>query len=76
MTFHSITIVLELEAYILASFLTLLWPLYWLRVLRRGFCWYEFTHFLRVAVGNVTLSGMILLVAAFYEAATLITFQS
>jgi hypothetical protein len=70
--YHSITMVLELEAYILASFTVIIVPLLlgtglWQGTLR--------PYALRAAaalLSAVLLTGVMLLIAAFYEAATLI----
>ncbi len=77
LTFHSITIVLELEAYILAVFAVILWTYYfWNAVFtRKQFREKIFSGF-RVIVSAIIISGCILAIAGLYEAITIIFFAS
>ncbi len=72
MTFHSVTMVLEMEGYILACFVVLLWPVCLLRAALRGEGWAAVRHGVRLMALGVVASGVILAFAALYEAATLI----
>lgn len=70
--FHSITMVLELEAYILATFVVIAWPLrLWRGITNDGFApnlWMG----IRIFMGGVIFCGVMLAIAALYEAASLI----
>ncbi len=72
LTYHSITMVLEFEGYILAAFAVVLFPY----LLVRGLAEESFLTRLKesvLIVGSGTLlAGLVLAAAAFYEAATLI----
>jgi len=72
MSFHSITMAVELGAYIVASFAV---AVYWIRI-GQGISRGEFGNYLkqglRVLGGAVLVSGAMLAIAALYEAATLI----
>lgn len=70
-TYHSITVVMELEAYILAAFIISAWPLRILDAFRSG----EVRHIgwgLTVVASGTVLVALILFAAALYEATTLI----
>ncbi|MGI6458940.1 MAG: hypothetical protein ACOX5J_02400 [Candidatus Hydrogenedentales bacterium] len=71
-TYHSITLTLELEAYVVVSFAACVLPLRVLRGLQTGQWWAEYVAGLRVLVSATALAGIMLTIAAFYEAATLI----
>lgn len=71
MTFHGITMVLEMEGYILASFVVVLWPVYLVRAALGGGR-AAVAHGLRLMLLGAVVSGVILAFAALYEAATLI----
>lgn len=71
-TYHSLTIVMELEAYILASFIISVWPLRILDgILTRRFGAHVLQGLAVVASGTVVVA-IVLVVAALYEASTLI----
>ncbi len=70
--YHSITMVLELEAYILACFVVVVWPIRLWRAVTRGSFPAEFFLNLRIVLGGALLAGGMLAVAALYEATTLI----
>lgn len=71
---HSFTMVVELEAYIIACFVMILWPFILIQGMRKGKfrealkkgCWLIFN--------TALLTAVILLLAAFYEAVSLIGF--
>ena len=69
---HSITMALELEAYVVASFAVAVWPIRFVRGLVTGELSRELSQGLRVLAGGAAFVGVILAVAAFYEAATII----
>ena len=71
-SYHSITMVLELQAYILACFAVVMWPVFLLWGLARNNFREEAKSGLFVMLHSALLVGIILLVAAFYEAVTLI----
>jgi len=71
-TFHSITMILELEAYILACFAVTVWPIRIFRAVRTGAPKGELIAGIAVLVSAVVATGIILALAALYEAATLI----
>lgn len=77
LTFHSITIVLELEAYILAVFAVIIWTYYFWNAVFTGkqFRGKIFSGF-RVIVSAIIISGCILAIAGLYEAITIIFFSS
>ncbi|MCA1902333.1 MAG: hypothetical protein LDL53_08980 [Candidatus Hydrogenedens sp.] len=73
LTFHSITIVLELEAYILAVFAVLLWTYYvWNVLFTRKNCLMKFTKGFRILISATLASACLLAIAALYEATTII----
>lgn len=71
-TYHSVTLALEIEAYTIAAFAIVLYPIYMVRAFRSD----DFLGGLKrtwAMVGwGTALSGALLLIAAFYEAITLI----
>ncbi|MCX5771890.1 MAG: hypothetical protein NTZ09_16690 [Candidatus Hydrogenedentes bacterium] len=72
MSFHSITMAVELGAYIVASFAV---AVLWIRVvqgLSRGQFWSQLVRGLQTVWGAALISGAMLAVAALYEAASLI----
>ncbi len=74
LSYHSITMTLEMEAYIVASFAVVLFPVYVVRAAFRG----EegaFGRGLSIMGSGAILTGLMLFVAALYEAATLILFR-
>ncbi|HOF41953.1 MAG TPA: hypothetical protein PLD73_17925 [Candidatus Hydrogenedentes bacterium] len=71
-TYHSITLTLELEAYVVVSFAVCVLPLRVLRGIQTGDWPAEYVAGLRALVGATALAGIMLTIAAFYEAATLI----
>lgn len=73
MTFHSITMVLELEAYIFACAIIAMYPVHMFHAIARA----EARHVWHAlgAMGSAALiAGIMLAVAALYEAATIIAF--
>ncbi len=75
-TYHCVTMFLELEAYILASFIAV----YWARACYRALldparAWTHLKQGLRLYAGGIILTGVVLAVAAFYEAVTLIALR-
>ncbi len=71
-SYHSITMVLEFQAYILACFAVVMWPVFLLWGLAKNNFKKEALSGLLVMLHSALLVGVILLVAAFYEAVTLI----
>ncbi|MGC9052373.1 MAG: hypothetical protein ACP5KS_00675 [Candidatus Hydrogenedens sp.] len=77
LTFHSITIVLELEAYILAIFAVVLWTYYfWNAVFTRRQFRQKICKGFRVIISAIIITGCILAIAGLYEAITIILFSS
>ncbi len=75
LTFHSITIGLELEAYIIAVFGVVMWTFYfWNGIITRREILKKFKTGLKILIGATVASGTILAISAFYEAFTLIIF--
>lgn len=72
LTYHAITMVLELEAYILASFIVVLWPLRLVLGVHQGMLGAEALAGLRSFGAGLLLTGFMLAIAAIYEATTLI----
>lgn len=72
MTFHSITMVLELEAYIVASFAVVAFPFIVVRGLAGDGPGAAVMQGVKVMLSAALLAGMILTLAALYEAASLI----
>jgi len=76
-TFHSITIVLELEAYILAVFAVALWTYYfWNAVFTRKQFRQKIYNGFKVIISAIIVTGCILAIAGLYESITLILFSS
>jgi hypothetical protein len=75
LTYHSITMVLELEAYIVACFAVVVWPLRLVDGLRTDALHLHVRRAAHVVGGAVLLSALMLAIAALYEAVTLITFR-
>jgi len=73
--YHSITMTLELEAYIVACFVIALWPIRLVRGLIRDDLRAEAARGLRVVAEGALLAGLMLAIAAVYEATTVILFQ-
>jgi hypothetical protein len=71
---HSITIAVELEAYVVACFAVVLWPVYVVRAVWRSNI-REVLHGLSIVGGAAVVTGVILGVAALYEAVTLMTLR-
>lgn len=71
-TFHGITMILELEAYILACFAVVLWSSYFLRAIATRHWLADGGMAIRILTAGMVLSGVGLAIAAFYEAASLI----
>lgn len=70
--FHSITMALELEAYIVACFVVMVWPIHlWRGINGKGFGRELFLG-VRIFIGGIILTGVMLAIAALYEAASLI----
>lgn len=69
---HAITMALELESYILACFAITAWPLKLLSGLRSGQCVSSIKSGLLMLLSAIFLTGVILAIAAIYEAFTLI----
>jgi len=72
MTYHSITMILELQAYILASFAVVVWPLRVYRAFRHGPADVELLTGGRILLGAAALTAIMLFIAAAFEAVTLI----
>ncbi len=76
LTFHSITIVLELEAYILAVFAVILWTYYfWNSVFTRKQFRLKISNGIRILTSSTIITGCILAIAGLYEAITIILFS-
>lgn len=69
--FHSVTMVLELEAYIFASFVVLVWAIRLIRTDGEPFG-PRFLRSVQIFAGGAILAGVMLAIAALYEATTLI----
>jgi len=76
LVYHSITMTLEMEAYILATFVCVALPIRTLKGLLTRQALPEFLGGLRVVGSGAVLAAIMLAVAAFYEATTLILFRS
>ena len=72
LVFHSVTMILEFEAYIIATFAVILFPIRFVGALRAEDPWSGIRHVLGVIVSAALLSGFILIIAALYEATSLI----
>jgi hypothetical protein len=70
--FHSITMALELEAYVLAAFVATVFPIRIVKAAAKGVPWQGYGDGLRVLASGTLLAGVLLAVAALYEAVTLI----
>ena len=70
--YHSITMVLEFEAYIVAVFVITLWPVLLVKGLRDKKLGENTLYGLRLQASGALLCGVMLLIAAFYEAVSLI----
>lgn len=73
-TFHSVTMILELEAYILASFAIALFFLYMFRAIKAERPFYGYAAWAKMLGSAALFVGLQLVIAAFYEAVTLIYF--
>ncbi len=71
-TLHSITMVLELEAYILASFTVTVWAIRCFLLFSKAPFWQSVKTNIHIFLGGVLASGALLAIAALYEAITLI----
>lgn len=71
-SFHSITMVLELEAYIVACFVVVLWTRRCFRAMYENRIVGEMRENFALYGSGIVLTGLMLALAAFYEAATLI----
>lgn len=71
-TFHSITLTLELEAYVLASFVVILFPVYLVKAALDPDCTWRVRDAFAMVVSGALLVGTMLAYAALYEATTLI----
>jgi len=71
-TYHSITVVLEVEAYCVAAFAALLFPLYLIEGGSRGDLVAALKQSAIMFRDAVVLTGAMLLIAAFYESVSLI----
>ncbi len=71
-TLHSVTMVLELEAYILACFAITAWPLTLIEGMRVRRCLYGVKRGLLLLLSAALVTGVLLALAAMYEALTLI----
>jgi hypothetical protein len=71
-TYHSITMILELEPYVIASFVVILWPIYLLKGYLDNNLLHQAKEGARIFTGGIILTAMMLAVAALYEATTLI----
>ncbi len=72
--FHCITMALELEAYIVACFVVTVWPLRWIQALFGSNPGENAWLNVRIYAGGALLTGIMLALAALYEATTLILF--
>jgi hypothetical protein len=74
-TYHSVTMGIEIEAYIIASFAVSVYALQLLRGMLMGEFFDRFVLGLRIVVGAAVVSALYLLAGALYEATTLILFR-
>lgn len=72
LVYHSITMTLEMEAYIVASFAVTLMPILWFRGLRNKNGVLGYLNGFRAISHGTLISGLMLAIAAAYEAITLI----
>jgi len=70
--YHSITMVIELQAYIIASFAMILWPLKLIQGIRQNRFGAGAVSGLALVGSATALAAIILIIAAIYEAVTLI----
>jgi len=75
LVYHAITMTLELEAYIVACFVITMWPVRLIRGLARDHLGTESLRGLRAVLEGALLAGIMLAIAALYEAATVISFR-
>jgi hypothetical protein len=75
MIYHSITMTLELQAYVYVSFGAVMFPYYFVRGLSTPEMGTYAMRGARILVSTVGIAGVLLAVAALYEAATLIAFR-
>ncbi len=74
-TYHSITMTLELEVYVLTSFAVSVLPVRVYHGIRNGDWVAQYIEGVRVIASMAVLGAILLLIAAFYEATTLILFN-
>lgn len=74
--FHSGTMVLELEPYVLVAYVVLLWPKWFFEgiFVTRDF-WARLSRWINLVFEAAIISGVLLYLAALYEGVTLITFS-
>jgi len=72
LVFHSVTMLVEFEAYIIATFAIVVFPIRFVGAFRGEDLWGKLLHAFGVIVSAALLSGVILILAALYEAASLI----
>jgi len=72
LVYHSITMALEMEGYIIASFVVVVWPLRVFKGLTGGTFLEQLAQGFRIVVSGALLAGIMLAIAALYEATTLI----
>ena len=70
--YHSITMTLELEAYVVASFVVCVWPIRLVSGMFKGTFFDELRAAWRVVLGGILLTAAMLAIAALYEATTLV----
>lgn len=71
-TYHSITLTLELEAYVIACFAVCMWPIQFVKDLMNKSIGPGLLHALKIMASAALLTGVMLAIAALYEATTLI----
>lgn len=72
LVYHSITMILEFEAYIVASFTVVMFPLLVIEGMQRDSLADGARRGMRIIIGGTVLAGVMLALAALYEATTLI----
>ena len=72
LVYHCITMALEMEGYIIASFVVIVWPLRIAKGILGGAFPNEVIQGLRIVASGALLAGIMLAIAALYEATTLI----
>ncbi len=75
LSYHSITMTLEIEAYVVATFAACVYPVLLWRGLREGRLANAFGEGVELMVRTTGLAGIMLLLAATYEAASIILFH-